>query len=305
MCYIGSRGSVIIGDKRRIGFLGDEKAREKLEEELYSGSIKTKEELVKMAAELQISLKISDNAEKVREIGDVVVGEVKFKTPLETRRKRIYGTTGYYNIVKLLGSEIKRVQGGESSIVVFGNKITKEMANQALKEHWKTKITLKEIGEIFKQVMEEVAQTTPSVSPEYDLIIKHPPLNKKDARELLRTTILQDVKELGKWRDELREDMIKKAQSIQMASKIMDQGEVGRLKKINGNQIEIELNKGVEALDLEWNILSKPGEIVSMDIDQPEKVSIGDVVVIENENLCIKRTKSNLICDFILCRADK
>lgn len=305
MCYIGSRGSVIIGDKRRVGFLGDEKAREMLEEELYSGSIKTKEELVKRAAELQISLKISDNAEKVREIGDVVVGEVKFKTPFETRRKRIYGTTGYYNIVKLLGSEIKRVQGGESSIVVFGNKITKEMANQAMKQHWKTRITLKEIGEIFKQVMEEVAQTTPSVSPEYDLIIKHPPLNKKDARELLRSTILQDVKELGKWRDELREDMLKKAQSIQMASKIIDQGEVGRVRKVDGNQIEIELGKGVEALDLEWNILSKPGEMVLMETDQPEDVSVDDVVVIEKEDLCIKRTKSSLTCGFILCRADK
>ena len=30
ICYIGNRGTVIIGDKRRIGFFGDEKRREQL-----------------------------------------------------------------------------------------------------------------------------------------------------------------------------------------------------------------------------------------------------------------------------------
>ncbi len=38
--YIGRKGCVIAGDKRRIGFYGPEQAREKLEEELYSGQIK-------------------------------------------------------------------------------------------------------------------------------------------------------------------------------------------------------------------------------------------------------------------------
>ena len=77
--------------------------REKLEEYLYSGAIRTDEELVNVAGEMGITLKISDDAEKVRSIDDVVVGEVRFKTPFETKRKRIYGTTNGYTIVELLG----------------------------------------------------------------------------------------------------------------------------------------------------------------------------------------------------------
>ena len=43
--YIGNKGCVIAGDKRRIGFYGPEEARERIEEELYSGKIKTREKL--------------------------------------------------------------------------------------------------------------------------------------------------------------------------------------------------------------------------------------------------------------------
>ena len=99
--YIGSKGCVIAGDKRRIGFFGPEGNREKLEEELYSGKIQTQEELLKKAGNLGITLKISDDADKIREIGDVVVGEVRSKTTVETKRKRIYATTAAYNMVEL------------------------------------------------------------------------------------------------------------------------------------------------------------------------------------------------------------
>lgn len=305
ICYTGSRGSVIIGDRRRIGFFGDEKNREMLEEEMYSGSIKNRESLLKRAGELGITLKITDEAEKVRAIGEVVMGEVSFKSPQETKRKRIYATTGSFSKVELLGSTVKKIENGDNSIVVFGNKFTKETANKILKKHWKKKTTLKEVGEIFKLVMEEVARKTPSVSQEYNLIIKHPSLDNKQSRELLRTTIIQDVKDLEKWRSELKEQMINAAKSIQMSTKILENGEVGRVKRVEGDTVEIELSKGVEALDMEWNIKAKPGEVISMEIDEGEKVSAGDVAVVENENLRIARTKSSLKCDVILCRADK
>lgn len=305
ICYTGSRGSVIIGDRRRIGFFGDEKNREMLEEEMYSGSIKNRESLLKRAGELGVTLKITDEAEKVRAIGEVVMGEVSFKSPQETKRKRIYATTGSFSIVELLGSTIKKIENGDSSIVVFGNKFTKETANKILKKHWKKKTTLKEVGEIFKLVMGEVARKTPSVSQEYNLIIKHPSLDNKQSRELLRTTIIQDVKDLEKWRSELKEQMINAAKSIQMSTKILENGEVGRVKRVEGDTVEIVLSKGVEALDMEWNIKAKPGEVISMEIDGGEKVSAGDVAVVENENLRIARTKSSLKCDVILCKADK
>lgn len=304
ICYTGSNGSVIIGDKRRIGFLGNEKKRKLLEEELYSLSIKSQDELLKRAAELEITLKISDDAEKVRELGDVVVGEVKNTTPFETKRKRIYATTGIYNLVELTGSSIEKMDGGTTSIVVFGNKSTKKIANQVIEENWKKKLSLKDVAGIFKKAMEEVSRQTPSVSQDYDIIVKNPELNKNQAREILRTTIIQDVKDLEKWRSQLKEQMIKAAKGIEMSNKIMDQGVVGKISKITGDQVEITLATGVEALDLEWNLQAEAGEVVTMEVDSPDKVSLGDMAVIKDENLCIMPSQCGLKCEVILCKAD-
>lgn len=302
MTYIGRKGCVIAGDKRRIGFYGPEQAREKLEEELYSGNIKTRDELIKRAVQHGITLNISDDAEKIREIGDVVVGEVRSKTTYETKRKRIYATTGVFNIIELLGSDIKTIKSGESSIIVFGNKYTQQMAEKSIKKYWKSKINLLTIGKIFESVLEEVANETPSVSPEYDVIIKYPIIDTKEAKELLRSTILQDVKELEKWRNELQENMIKTSQNIQMATKIIIQGNIGTVTYVKDNEIGIRLDEGVEALDIDWNILAKPSETIKMNVKTQSNVSIGDLVVIENEDLCIKRNKESVICEFILCK---
>ena len=65
--------------------------------------------------------------------------------------------------------------------------------------------------------MDEVALNTPSVSRDYDVIIKYHSIEPKEAKELLRTTILQDVKELEMWRNQLQEKLIKTSQNIQMA----------------------------------------------------------------------------------------
>jgi hypothetical protein len=302
--YIGSKGCVIAGDKRRIGFFGPEANREKLEEELYSGKIQTQEELLKKAMNLEITLKISDDADKIREIGDVVVGEVRSKTTVETKRKRIYATTAAYNMVELVGSEIKTIKSGGSSIVVFGNKYTQELAEKSIKKYWKSNITLIEIGKIFEYVMKEVSIKTPSVSPAHDVIIKYPSIKAKEAKELLRTTIIQDVKELEKWRNELQENLIKTSQNIQMATKIIIQGNIGIVENVNGNEIEIILDEGVEALDIEWKSMVKPFETIIMTVQNGSNISRGDLAVIEDENLCIKRTKEPLNCDFILCKSE-
>jgi len=166
------------------------------------------------------------------------------------------------------------------------------------------KISLKAIAEIFKSIIKEVSSNTPTVSKEYDLLVKYPSLNIKQSNELIRNTIIKDVKELEKIRSDLRDQMVNAAKSIEMASKIMEEGEVGRILKIQGNNVEIILNKGVEALDTDWNLKVKSGELVTMTVEKPELVSIGDVAVIENENLCIMRTKCDLKCNVILCKAE-
>ncbi len=301
--YIGSNGCVMAGDKRRIGFFGDKEKREKLEEYLYSGAIQTDDELIKVANEQEVTLKISDDAQKIRSIDDVVVGEVRFKTPFETKRKRIYGTTNGYIITELSGSDIKKVENGASSIVVFGNKVTKQMANEILKKHWKSKASLENVESVFKMVMDEISTKTPSVSKDYDVIIKHSGLDKKEAQKHLREVLIKDVKELQKWREGLKQQLDTNAKSIQMASKIINEGEIGKVQSITGEKIGILLDKGVQALDMEWNVIAGPGGLIEMNTDNPSSVQIGDVVVIEDENLCIRRTKCSLTCSVILCRS--
>ena len=302
--YIGSKGCVIVGDKRRIGFYGPEQAREKLEEELYSGKINTREKLLKKADEHGITIKISDDAEKIRERDDVVIGEVRSKTTLETKRKRIYATTGTYSMIELIGSDVQTMKSGDSAIIVFGNKYTQKLAEKSVNKFWKSKINLLEVGKIFETVMDQVALETPSVSPEHDMIIKYPKIKIKDAKELVRRTIIQDVKELSMWREKLRENMVTTSKNIQMATKIIITGDIGTVDYVKDNEIGVVLNKGIEALNKDWEVMAKPSETIKMTVEDKSKVSRGDLAVIENENLCIKRTKESLNCEFILCKSD-
>jgi hypothetical protein len=303
--YIGRNGCVMAGDKRRIGFFGDKDKREKLEEYLYAGAIITDEELFKVAKEQEITLKIIDDAEKVRVIDEVIVGEVRYKTPFETKRKRIYATTNGYILTELVGSHIDKVENGDSSIIVFGNKITKMKANELIKKYWKSKASLENVSMVFKKVMEEVSAITPSVSAEYEIFTQDVKLDKKEAQKLLRETMVKDVKDLQKMREGLRKQLDQTAKSIEMASKIVIEGEVGMVKSIEGENLKILLKEGVQALDMEWNVIADSGNLIEMNTDDPSSVMIGDMAVIENENLCIKRTKVNLQCNVILCKTDK
>ena len=47
ICYYGKNGAVVGGDRRQIFFRGEEQKRKILEENLYSGEIKSEEELYK------------------------------------------------------------------------------------------------------------------------------------------------------------------------------------------------------------------------------------------------------------------
>lgn len=73
IAVIGSREAIIGGDRRRITFLG---SCFDLEQELYSGELKTDEDLLKRAKELGASLQVADGKEKVWLQGDILVGEV-------------------------------------------------------------------------------------------------------------------------------------------------------------------------------------------------------------------------------------
>ncbi len=300
IAYVGKKGCVMASDKRRIAYFGEKDTREKLEEEIYSGVIENDKELKDRSDELNITLKISDDANKIRYIESVIVGEVSSRTTFETRRKRIYGTTNGYQIIEMLGSEITHSENGESAIILFGNKVSKSIANDLISKKWKSTFSLKYMGEIFENILGEVASKTPSVGKKYDVMIVHPEFDDEDPQKYLDGVIQRDVQLLGKWREKLKSDLLEQNETIQLANKIINEGNIGVISVTDGPIIQVTLNENVQAYDTNWKQLAKPGEDVVMISNQGD-IEVGDKVVIENEVLCIERNKNSLKCDIILC----
>jgi hypothetical protein len=303
IAYIGKKGCVIAADKRRIAFFGEKENRELLEADMYSGDITTDEELYKRAEELDVVLKISDDASKVRTVEDVALGEVTTRGSMETKRKRIYGTTNAYQIVELSGSKVTNITKGSSSIIVFGNKIAKSLANDLIQKRWKPSFSLKYMGDIFGGIIKDIASKSPSLGKEYDVIIKQDSsLSKITGQNHLDKVVEMDVDLLSKYRTRLTEDLIKINETIQLSSTIIDEGFIGYVDKIDGNMLEVQLDEAVGAFDMNWKTLASPGDNVIVFIEDSGDVEIGDEVVIEDEHLCLKKNKQTLNCDIILCR---
>ena len=303
IAYIGKKGCVIAADKRRIAFFGEKENRELLEADMYSGDITTDEELYKRAEELDVVLKISDDASKVRTVEDVALGEVTTRGSMETKRKRIYGTTNAYQIVELSGSNVTNITKGSSSIIVFGNKVAKSLANDLIQKRWKPSFSLKYMGDIFGGIIKDIASKSPSLGKEYDVIIKQDSsLSKITGQNHLDKVVEMDVDLLSKYRTRLTEDLIKINETIQLSSTIIDEGFIGYVDKIDGNMLEVQLDEAVGAFDMNWKTLASPGDNVIVFIEDSSDVEIGDEVVIEDEHLCLKKNKQTLNCDIILCR---
>lgn len=314
IAYIGKKGCVMASDKRRIAYFGDKDEREKLEEDLYTGKIRNDEELYNEAKKRQITLKISDDVNKIKKIENALMGEVSTKTTMEIRRKRIYGTTNGYQIVELLGSETQNKERGSSGIIIFGNKIAKSMANSLIKERWKSSLSLKYIGDIFEEVIKEIASKTPSVGKNVDVLYsKDNTLNKTSAQEYLDKTEERDNKLLEKYRQKLTEDLIKQQKSVELAGKIVTKGNVGFVESNEGKILKVKLAKDVQAFDMDWKVLAKPGEEIIMFLDKDNNgneikdtevsnyVQKFDKVVVKDENLCLEKNNIKLNCNIILC----
>ena len=292
IAYVGKKGCVMAGDKRRIAYFGSKEERELLEQEIYTGEITSDEELYARAEELGISLKVTDDATKVKSVENVAVGEVSSRGTMETKRKRIYGTT------------IVNRKRGDSSIIVFGNKITKSLANEMLKKRWKPSFSLKYMGDIFGQILDDISKKTPSVGTKYDVVIQQNDLYKDKVQPYLDEVIEMDINLLAKFRAKLRDDLLQQNETIKLASTIIDEGPVGIVDSIDDKMIQVKLNPDVRAFDINWKLLAKPGENVIMFVEGEDDALLKDQVVIENEVLCIKRNKANLKCDIILCHLE-
>lgn len=300
IAYVGKKGCVMASDKRKIGYFGDKKNLATLERELYEGNIDNDEDFLKRADELGISIKITDDANKLKVVGNTIRGEVSTKGTFETRRRRIYGTTYGYQIVELLGSETESRQAGDSGLIVFGNEYAKRIAETLIKREWKASQSLRYMGEIFQGIIENVASRTPTVGKKVDVLMQQPDFDKSQAQKHLNITIDHDIKVLTKFRQELTEKLVQQNLDIEMANKIINKGEVGSVVQIDGNMIFVQLNDKTRAVDGNWKQLAGPGQNVLMFTDS-DNVKIGDKVIIENEDLCLKKDKSSLKCDIILC----
>ncbi len=300
IAYIGKKGCVMAADKRRVAYFGDKDNIELLESQLYDGSITTDEELHEKAAQCNVSIKISDDATKISTVGDSVMGEVKNTSSFETKRRRIYGTTNGYQIIELLGSKITKRDVGDKAIILFGNKFSKTEAERLISQRWKSTQSLKYMGDIFVEILEEVSLKTPTLGNEFDVLIKQPPFDVKKAQQHIDVTIDRDIKVLNKFRVKLQEDLLEKSRVIELANKIINEGEIGKIISVDDNLLQVELNKNTQAFDYNWKKLASPGDKVVM-FTESKDVKIGDKVVIANEVLCLDRNKTPLSCDIILC----
>jgi hypothetical protein len=310
MAYIGPKGSVMVADKRSIAYSGKKENREELEEALYSGHLKTDEEFKKKAKQLNVIPNITEDNNKIKKLENTIVGEVRTIATTETKRRRIYTTTNAYKIIELIDANIISSESEKKGIVVFGNKLTKALASKYLTNEYinqikKPDVSLRFIGDVFLKIFENIALQTPSIGKKYDVLIQQTKFNSQEGQAYLDNIIERNVKLLGKSRDKLKSNLAQINKKIQMEYKIIDEGDIGKVSKIENNidMIQVTLNNNVQAFDSNWKSVAKPGTDVIMFITNKKAAKIGDEVVIENENLCLKRNKESLKCDIILAKA--
>ena len=300
IAYISKKGCVMAADKRKVGYFGDKENLKLLEDDLYGGVINSDEAFKKRAEELGISIKITDDASKLKIVGNCVRGEVSTKGTFETRRRRIYGTANGYQLVELLGSDVTSRKAGETGMIIFGNKFAKKMAQDLISKKLKPSSSLKAKGEQLEEFIKEIADKTPSVGKNVDVLIQSPNFNSSEAQKHLNITIDNDIKVLTKFRQSLTEQIVQQSVEIAMANKIINDGDVGRVVSVDGNILYVQLNSGTQAMDGNWKQLAAPGQNVIM-FTESNDVKVGDVVTIEDEDLCLKKDKSSLTCKVILC----
>ncbi|WP_407424001.1 DUF2121 domain-containing protein [Methanobrevibacter sp.] len=300
IAYMGKKGCVMAADKRKIAYFGDKEDLDALEDELYNGTIQTDDEFLQRADELNVSVKITDGASKLLEIGEIIRGEVSSKGTFQTKRRRIYGTTNGFQLVELLGSQTQSRKAGNNGIIIFGNKYAKQLAQKLISAKWKASQNLITMREVFEEILGEVSSKTPTVGDDFDIIVKHPTYSETTAQLNLNKTIDHDIKLLARFRQDLIEKLVQQNLEIEMSYKIIDNGDIGRVVDIDGGELKVQLNDKTQAVDENWKQVVAPGQVAVMYTDN-DNVKLKDKVIVKDEKLCLKKDKSTLKCDVILC----
>lgn len=171
IAFIGKNGAVMAGDMREISFQGEKSEREKLEKELYCGSLVTEEELAKKAEELRVKINVTNFKNKVSERDGILVGEVSSFEDGVLKIRRLYASAGNYAIAELRNSELTLISHGKgSNFIAFGNEFTKQVANKCFQDNWTKKSNFQDAVKIVRLCMESVARKTASVSKQFVLV---------------------------------------------------------------------------------------------------------------------------------------
>lgn len=189
VAFAGKNKAIIGGDRRSIAFFGGAEA---FEEELYSGKIRTDEELKKRAEDLGSMIQISDGREKVwkRKDDEVLVGEVTELSLGRQRRRRVYLVAGGYLLVEISEKRAEISKRGRSTLVILGNRFTREFAYQRLGAAGKPP----DLSSM-KSLFEEAGRATASVSLDYTLLTSERVPSNPEA--VLVRALREDSEEMG------------------------------------------------------------------------------------------------------------
>ncbi len=287
ICYYGANGAVIGGDRRQIFFRGNEEKREILEKKLYSGEIKSEEELYKIAEELGIKIIVEDNRKKVWKVNDkVVAGEVR-SLGIDAKRRRVYATKKKCVIIDILNDTvIKEIFKEGFGLVVFGNKYLKEKVDEELKNKAKLfpMMNIKEIEKVISEFFEKY-NWHPTLSKEYDILS----VDKEEKN--FNNIVKEDINKLFKYREELRQKLIDFGKVMNIVNKIVKNGEIGIVK--DG---KLHLYDDFIAVD---SISPNPNKYKVIDIIGD--IKDGDIIIIENGDMKIKNTNKRVHTNYIIC----
>jgi hypothetical protein len=189
VAFTGRKEAIIGGDRRSIDFFG---SCPDLEKELYSGEIKTEDDLKSRAIETCASIMVSDSRQKVWTRGEILVGEVTEKTPTSDNRRRIYLQPGAYIMADINNGDVKVIDTGRSTCVILGNVITRKLAGEIV-----SRAGSKVDEALFRTIFETVRQNTPSVSSEYIIFSSRAARHNPDAS--LLEALKEDCEKSG-WR---------------------------------------------------------------------------------------------------------
>lgn len=284
--YYGKNGAVIAGDKRNLLFNGIESNRAKLEEVLYSGEIRTDEELFEKASEFDVTVHINDTREKVKSLGNLLSGEV-LSIGKDSKRRRMYLTKEKCAIIDIENDRItnKSVKTG-SGIVVFGNRYIKHFVESEIKKHVQKllKMSAREIRDLFEKILKNIENATLSDTFEYYVVETGEPEFEK--------AVNKDLDDLFNYRHDLSIKMAEMQILTMIAEKIVKIGDVGVIK--NGTLVLYDEFLAINKICPEPEIYSEieiTGEFIE-----------GDIITIDNESLKVKRTGSPVAVQKIICK---